>query len=536
MMRYRIFISLLMIVFECGLVSAQESVLGLLKNNLRQGNYYYRQGEYEKALKYFSLVSQNKIDKHTQLNIARCFYFNKNYRKAQATYAKLSAVNTLPMPDLGYYAELNTSLGNYSAATECYNSMLSLKPGDPVILQRIWQLNNVHLFYEDSLHYLVRELSVNSDRSDFSPVPYGNGIVFLSDRKEIDFKNPDNEVDQNKFNLYYSEIDGDTLLAGLKARFRNPVNFGKAFHTTTSFGSVAFYAGDTKCIFAALGKEAAASGVRKMQLFFSEFKNGKWSTPRAFEHNNKEDNLTDPSISPDGTTLYFASDRPGGLGGFDIYKCEWKAPTWSKPENLGDHINTAYTESFPFLYYNTLYFCSDGHPGLGGLDIFSAIISKNNDHDIKNLGYPLNSGSDDFGFVLRTGSHGYLASNRKYGGFDDNLYEFEMDFRTYPFDISGIIKLRDNNNIDTLHLGLMTDTKIELVDYDRNQVIERTQTDGEGKFSVSIPWFSRYVLRLSGHDNEEYIVSLEINRESSENSTYEIAVVKQSFTGPQKTN
>lgn len=536
MMRYRIFISLLMIVFAHGLVSAQESVLGLLKNNLQQGNYYYRQGEYEKALKYFSLISQSKIDKDTQLKIARCSYFNKNYTKAQAIYAKLNAVSPLLMPDLRYYAELNTSLGNYSAATECYYGILSLNPGDPAILQRIWQLNNVHLFYEDSLHYMVRELTVNSEHGDLSPVPYDNGIVFLSDRKQIDFKNPDNEVDGNKFNLYYTEIDGDTLLAGLKTRFRNPINFGKALHMTTGFGSVSFYAADTKCIFAALGSEVAKSGVRKMQLFFSEFKNGKWSTPQAFEYNNKEENLTDPSISPDGTTLYFSSDRPGGLGGFDIYKCELKGAVWTKPENLGDHINSAYTESFPFLYYNTLYFCSDGHPGLGGLDIFSAIISKNSDHGIKNLGYPLNSGSDDFGFVLRTGSQGYFASNRKNGGFDDDLYEFEMDFRTYPFDISGIIKLRYNNNIDTLHRSLMTDTKIELVDYDRNQIIERTQTNGEGKFSVSIPWFSKYVLRLSDHDNQEYIVSLEINKESSENSSYEIVVVKQSFTGPQKTD
>jgi hypothetical protein len=111
-----------------------------------------------------------------------------------------------------------------------------------------------------------------------------------------------------------------------------------------------------------------------------------------------------------------------------------------------------------------------------------------------------------------------------------------MDFRTYPFDITGIIKVRDSNSADTLDNIPMTRAKIELVDYGRNQVIARTQTDGEGKFSVSIPYFSKYVLRLFDHEKVEYIVSLEINRESSKNSDYEVVVIKQSFNGTQKAN
>jgi hypothetical protein len=539
MMFQNIFISLVVTVIAQGFVFAQDSVVGLLKNNLRQGNTYYEQGDYEKALKSFELISHNKLNSETEFRIARCYYFMKKYTLAVGMYAKLESVNSLPLPDLFYYAELNTSVGNYSKALECYNRILSIKPRDPAILQRIWQLNNVHLFFEDSLHYAVRKLPVNSQHADLSPVPFHHGIVFLSDRKEIDFKNPDkgdNEVNELDFNLFYSEIISDTIVPGLSAKFKNPINFGKGFHASTGLGPVSFYDDDTKCIFGGLSKEVSIDGVNKMQLFFSENNNGKWSTPRSFEHNNKEYNLTDPSISADGKTLYFSSDKPGGFGHSDIYRCVLKDGKWTVPENLGDQINTGYHESFPFLYYNTLYFSSDGHPGLGGLDIFYSIISMDNNHDIKNLGHPLNSGSDDFGFVLKTGSHGYFTSNRNNEGYDDDLYEFEMDFRAYPFDITGIIKVRDSNGADTLNNNPMTRAKIELVDYGRNQVVARTQTDGQGKFSVSIPYFSKYVLRLFDNENVEYIVSLEINRESSKNSDYEIVVIKQSLNGIQKAN
>jgi tetratricopeptide (TPR) repeat protein len=510
-------------------------VIGLLKNNLQQANRYYDKGEYEKALKYFKLVSQNKLDNDSHLKIARSFYFIKKYQEAAGVYARLQSKNPLSGEDLVFYAEINTSVGNYTSAIESYNGILKTRPGDPVILQRLWQLSNLHLLYEDSLHYTVGRLSVNSTSAELSAVPFKRGIVFLSDRKEIDFKNPGHENTESEFNLFYAEIAGDTIVPGLRSKFKPPVNFGKVFHMASGLGPACFYAENSKCIFAAVGNELSG-GKNNMQLFFSENKNGKWSAPQSFEHNNKAYNLKDPAMSEDGKILYFASDKPGGFGDSDIYRCVWKDGQWSSPENMGERINTGKHEAFPFLYYNTLYFSSDGHPGLGGLDIFSTIVSAGNNPDVKNLGYPLNSGSDDFGFILLSGSRGYFTSNRLNGGFDDDLYEFEMDFRAYPFDIAGMIKVQDKNATDSLRYGVMSNAKIELVDYSRNEVIAHTATDVNGKFSVSIPYFSKYALRLFDQDNVEHIVSLEINRESSKNSDYEIVVIKQSANGSPKAN
>lgn len=530
-MQRNIIISFILILIAHGISSAQDSILGLLKNNVDQANRHYENGEYEKALKTFSLVNPRKIGKESELKIARCYYYTKKYAECARVYTRLQSSTPLPIDDLQYFAEVQTSTGNYAGAIDSYRYALKESPGDALILQRIWQLSNLHLLYEDSVHYSLRRLPFNTAHAELSPVPFDKGVVFLSDRKEIDFQNTDSDVTNNDFNLFYTEITGGTLLSGLNSKFKKPVRLGKIFHATSGLGPVSFYAGNTKCIFACLASELSNGGADKMQLFFSEFLDGEWSTPRAFEHNNSLHNFSEPSISPDGQSLYFASDKPGGLGGTDIYRCQLKDGKWTSPENAGDHINTRLNESFPFFYFNTLYFASDGHPGLGGLDIFSTMIAEENFTDVKNLGYPLNSGGDDFGFVLQTGSRGFLTSNRFNGGYDDDVYEFEMDFRAYPFDITGKITLRNTATSDSSRNQPLTNTKIELVDFVRSRVIFQTVTDARGGFTLSIPYFSKYVVRLTDDEHTEYIISLEIDRESSKNSDYEIVVIKQSTNG-----
>lgn len=528
MMIRSLIISFVFVVFLQGFTLAQDSVVGLVRNNLREGNRFFQDREYEKALQSYKLVSQHKLSYDARLKMARCYYFLKRYKNAAAIYAALQEQKPLPEQDLIYFAELNTSLGRHPEALDNYKHALTMKPGNPAILQRVWQLTNVHLFFEDSIHYRVRRLPFNSLHAELSPIPFRRGVLFLSDRTEIDFKNPGQEPGKNDFSLYYAGPAGDTTSSGLETKFRNPVNYGKNFPAPSGLGPVSFYAGNTKCVFAALGNKAAGGQENKMQLFFSENSNGRWTTPSGFEHNNAEFNLSDPSISADGTTLFFTSDAPGGFGGYDIYRSVLRDGRWTSPENLGDNVNTAYQEAFPFLYYNTLYFSSDGHPGLGGLDIFSTIISNTHIADTKNLGYPLNSGADDFGFVLQTPSRGFFTSNRLNEGYDDDIYQFEMDFRAYPFDIAGTIVMRERHAADTLHQSVMAGAAVELIDHARNVVIANTRTDDHGRFSVSIPYFSKYKLRILYPEAEEYIVSLEINRESSNNSDYAIVVIKHS--------
>lgn len=532
----KLLISSLCFIWLHGFAFAQDSVLGLLKNNIRQGNLHFDQQNYEKALLSYKSVSQSKLDYDTHLKIARCYYSLKKYSDAAKTYAQIHKVKPLPAQDLTYLAEMNTSLGNYAEALANYNEALSAKPGDPALLQRVWQLANVHLFFEDSVHYNVSRLPFNGHHAELSPTPFRDGILFVSDRKEIDFNNPGSEPSKSIFSLHYAELVADTVVPDLEARYRNPVNVGKKFPAGSGLGPMSLYADNSKCIFAVPAARIAGGAGTKMQLFFSEYHNGHWSVPAGFAHNDSKYNFTDPHISPDGKTLLFVSDKPGGMGGYDIYRTFLVEGQWTSPENLGDNVNTSHDETFPFLYYNTLYFSSDGHPGLGGLDIFSTIISDNYVSETKNVGYPLNSGGDDFGFVLQNGSQGFFSSNRLNEGYDDDIYRFEMDFRAYPFDITGIVKMRDRHSTDTLEETVMASVAIELVDHARKQVITKTRADEKGKFSLSIPYFSKYMLRILYKDDEEYIVSLEINRESSTNSDYEIMVIKHSSNALQTEN
>ena len=172
-----------------------------------------------------------------------------------------------------------------------------------------------------------------------------------------------------------------------------------------------------------IGK-STIDGIVKLKIY-QQVKNndGIWSAPTEFDYNGNDYSTGHPSLSADGKNLYFASDRPGGYGGTDIYVCTKINNNWSAPQNLGAEINTEGNEMFPYISNtNTLYFASNGKPGLGGLDIFSSTINNDKCSTPENMGYPINTDKDDFGLITNSNSaDGYFTSNRK--GSDD-IYSF----------------------------------------------------------------------------------------------------------------
>jgi hypothetical protein len=220
----------------------------------------------------------------------------------------------------------------------------------------------------------------------------------------------------------------------------------------------------------------------------------------------------------------------GGFGGKDIYRSELVNNHWTKPVNLGDVINTPHDELYPYLNANALYFSSNGHPGLGGLDIFKADGGRDGFMEPQNLGYPLNTNFDDFGIVIEgSTNHGYFSSNRKNGGYNDDVYEFEMDLQTYPLEITGVMKFKEENWSDSVELKIMPHAKVFLIDNERNLTVYENTCDVDGNFSIVIPYYSKYKLRVVGQDNDENIVSLEIPKYKKEHGNHEIVVVKDLF-------
>lgn len=511
-------------------VRGQETVFSLLKSEMRLADQYFNKKDYRTALQHYQSVARKKPSMEVELKIARVHHFLKQHDKSVAAYEKNITKDKLPLKDLLYYAESQSGISNYENAMEIYQSYLSRVPDDELVLQKIWRLSNIQYLYEDSSYYTVKPVPLNSDFGDLCAVPYKNGLVFMSNRKEVQ---PIEKIDAGLryqfYRLYFSEPVADTIVSHAQ-QFHRPLVFSRDLNPKFHVGPVDFFDNDKKMIFTSTSAKEARNGKRTLQLFFAEHDGGVWKIRSAFPYNSSDYSITDPFISDDGKILFFASDMKGGFGGKDLYKCEFVNNEWTRPVNLGEQINTAEDEVFPFFHDNTLYFSSNGHPGLGGLDIFRTESFENNFLDVQNVGYPLNTGFDDFGITIDSvGSHGYFSSNRKNGDFNDDIYEFEMELQRYPLEINGVIKSKEHSWNDSLDLKIMPNARLYLVDNVRDITVFEGTSDSLGNFSIVVPHYSKYKIKVVGENLVEHIVSLEIPKHRRAQGNHEIVIVKDLF-------
>lgn len=510
----------------------QETVFNLLKNDMKLADEYFQQKDFKSALKLYSNIGRkHQSVREINLKIARCYYFLKDYERAANAYKEFARdARKMPPADIYYYAEALAGGKKYEEAIKMYREYLVQVPDDQLIIKKMWRLANIQFLYEDSLHYAVRPVPINTEYGELCPVPYKSGIVFMSNKKEVQ---PVEQIDASQhtpfYRLYYSMALPDTSNTGA-LHYSKPSLFSKEFNSGYHSGPVAFYQHARKIVFASTGNQPGAHDGRTLQLYFSERIEGQWKPVLSFPFNNVNYSITDPSITEDGRILFFSSDMPGGFGGRDLYRSEYIDGKWSKPVNLGEQINTLYDEVFPYLHNKTLYFSSNGHAGMGGLDIFKVDINDQGLAEVQNVGYPINTNHDEFGITIDSlDTHGYFSSNRNKGGYNDDIYEFEMDLQTYPVTITGLIKFKQHNWSDTSHLETFHNAKLFLVDNIRNVTVNESFSDGEGNFSISVPYFSKYKIRVVGDDQDEHFVSLEIPKHRKLQSIHEIVIVKDDF-------
>lgn len=260
--------------------------------------------------------------------------------------------------------------------------------------------------------YSVKKASFSSDKYDeFSPVFYNNGIVFSSNRNS-GLSNHSTSQNKGLFKIYYIDTTR-------KADWENTRLFSKNLTSILNDGPVTFNGLKDTIYFSrnqdVTGKLSDISTPRnKLGIFSAVIVDGQWTKIRELRINNEWYNVTTPCLSPDGKKLYFASDKPGGFGGSDLYYSLWKGDRWEDPVNLGPVINTTGNESYPFINPSgDLFFSSDGHPGHGGKDIFFSLFSDTTWQTPVCLDSPINSKFDDFGIVTDTlMNEGYFSSNR----------------------------------------------------------------------------------------------------------------------------
>jgi hypothetical protein len=279
--------------------------------------------------------------------------------------------------------------------------------------------------------YEIRKLPFNTIADDFSPVFFKDGFIFVSD---CDYKRTDIYSNTPPFEeLFFTEIDTiDTQYLEYQydkkpQKYSNPLN-ANYYNLSVCFNkeqNKVFFTRNDAIVYQV--KERHKKETNHLKIFTADLDDDKWLNIQSFPFNSDEYSIAYPSLDAEGKTLYFSSDMPGGFGGMDLYYSVLEDDEWSPPRNLGPRINTANNEVFPYIHTSgRLYFSSNGHSGLGGLDIF---YCDNNDgvwNNVKNIGFPINTPSDDFGFILnKTKTFGYFSSNREGGEGGDDIYSFK---------------------------------------------------------------------------------------------------------------
>lgn len=509
----------------------QESIFSGLKNDKRRADAYFRENSFQNALElYLNIAHSQKGGDEICLKIARSYYYLHNYAEAAQWYGNhLLVSDDFPPEDCLMYAEALAGTKNYEEAIKWYGTYLQHNPNDHLIFKKIWQLRNMQYLFEDSLYYTVKSLNINTEYGEMCPVRYGNRLIFMANRKE--FK-PFQKVDATRnapfYSLYVSKIFRDSAENKTAETFyEKPERFCPELDAKFHEGPVAFYGEGKKMVYIATGNNRETGTLK---LYFAEKTNDKWKITSEFPFNSARHSISSAAISKEGRTLYFSSDMRGGLGGKDLYRSVYIDGEWTKPINLGNAVNTYRDESFPFVQGGYLYFSSNGHAGLGGLDIFKALVDEEKFGEVKNMGYPVNTNHDDFGLILTgNGRHGYFTSNRSSaGGSGDDIYEIAIDLQSYPLVISGVLKYKINGK-DSAGLNVLANATMEVIDHASNAVVDSSISDASGKFSFSIPHFSQYKIRVLETDGSETIVSLNIPKYQKLNNRHEIVIVKEAF-------
>lgn len=390
----------------------------------KKGNKKFALGEYDFALQnYQSALSKGGNKAYLNYKIGESFRLSNRLTESVGYYGKAIEENPKLDTALFYYALGLKWQGNYEQAETRMKEYLEKGRSYEFKNRAQMEVNSLSQWeeiYKKQTGYKIKNADyLNTPGADYGVVQYDDkSIVFASSRNMSKLY----RATQTGFlDLFKYTFDGFSQTSGQAVPMPKPI-----YNEDTHEASATFNADGTMMIFAK-SNDGDKKGRKECDLYVSYFRGGQWTEPRLMSVNTKTSWTSTPMLSPDGKTLYFASDRKGGNGGIDLYKASYVDTAWTNVTNLGTKINTAGNELFPYLSSNgKFYFASDGQPGLGRLDIFRAVRdSSTGALTVENIGQPANSTSDDFGIFFATDSTGYFSSNRPNGKGDDDIYDFK---------------------------------------------------------------------------------------------------------------
>ena len=399
------------------------------EKNLRKAEKYLAIGEYYDAATQFKTAYRKTPPKERAkrgqraLKLAYCYDRINSSAKAVAAYANADRYKQMGTQQRLAYARQQLRIGAYKQAADNFRQVLDSLPDDIMAKNGLISAENAPLWKKEGSRYTVKRMDMfNSRRAEYSPVIAGDQhdrLYFTSTRNEAQGNELSGITGTKAGDIFYSEKDD-------KGKWSKPEAVTGGVNTDFDEGACALSPDQstmylTQC-------QTDPSYPRYAQIVTSTRSDAAWGKASALELTHDTlSNYAHPAVSPDGQWLYFTSDMPGGKGGLDIWRVRLTSAGVGGVENLGEPINTPGNEEFPTFRPNgDLYFSSDGHPGMGGLDIFIATVGKDGHYKIEHPGYPLNSQGDDFGMTFE-GVHnrGFFSSNRNDGRGWDHIYSFE---------------------------------------------------------------------------------------------------------------
>lgn len=445
-------------------------------------------------------------------------YFNTDMERAYYWYNLLykNYKKEMSSDNLFKYANSLKSTGKYGRAKRLMR-IYNQKFQDEHTLQGVWakdEQKRKEIVLDNILtkenNYEIKNLVINSEYSEFSPMFYGDDKIVFSSAKDSSFFSSRRYKwnDQPYLDLYVAKINEES------AELKDAIKFSKKINTKYHEASVTF-SPDNKTLYFTrnnYGKKLKRdkNGDNNLKIYKSTKVNGDWTEAVEVPFNSDSYSTGHPALSSDGKKLYFVSDMPGSIGKTDIFVVDVLPDgTYSPPKNLGPKINTEQREMFPFINDDKLYFSSDGHVGLGGLDIYEASYDENGFKDVKNLGIPVNSNKDDFSYIInKKNQSGYFASNRAGGKGDDDIYSFKrLTVEEVPVNknaIAGVVTERITGEV-------MPQALVSLLD-ESNIKLKEMITGDDGSFVFEdLEGHTKYSIKTTKKDYFEQNVPIATN-------------------------
>jgi len=429
---------------------------------------------------YKKVLDKGYVSSDLLKRLGNAYYFNAKYQEAANIYKKLeeSYPDEMGVDFIFRYAQSLKSLGNYDEAGQLMEKFKTMTAVDVDFDE-----DYLAKIEENSGRYGVKPFEYNSKYSDFAASFYEKGLIFASDRDTGNLARYRHTWNSKDFLDLY-KVDADSASNGRAIKLEGDVN--TRLHESTSVvtkdGTTMYF---TRNNFLDGKKKKDEEGIIRLKIYSAERVNGVWTNITELPFNNDSYSVAHPVLSPDEKRLYFVSDMTGSAGESDIFMTEIIGDgTYGPIINLGKNINTIGRETFPFITKDgILYFSSDGHQGLGGLDVFATKIAFNDyDQPVVNVGRPINGPLDDFSFIFDSESKkGYFSSNREGGMGEDDIYEFvENDPLVLDCiqEVSGTVRDRISNEV-------LAGATVMVID-EENKEISSTITDSKGNYVLQL--------------------------------------------------